>query len=167
MSYAAMRMSHMSARWNEPPMTHPLHATMNTASRSQSCWIPRWPRRMSSWCDMSTLRLPIDPTSRPDDHDLPSPRQITARTSGCVFSSANASQSCVSMSSSNALCLSGLLLVIVAIGPSIVRSTVAAMLIPLVPALGATRRAAGPRLTAFASGCYVPRMLTKLTISPG
>src|SRR5262245_25205968 len=37
------------------------------------------------------------------------------------------SNSCASMSSSNALCLSGLSLVIVAIGPSIARCTVPAM----------------------------------------
>ena len=40
---------------------------------------------MSSWCDIGTWRVPIEPTSRPDENDLPSPRQITARTSGRLF----------------------------------------------------------------------------------
>ena len=48
------------------------------------------------------------PTSRPDENDLPSPRQITARTSGRALSSARISNSAASISSSNALCLSGL-----------------------------------------------------------
>src|SRR5262245_24379596 len=116
-------MSQSSARWNDPPITQPLHATMIGASRSHTCWIPRCPRRISSWCDSSTFRLPIEPTSRPDENDLPSPRQITAWTSGCSLSSPRTSNSSRSMSSSNALCLSGLSFVIVAIGPSIVRCT--------------------------------------------
>ena len=44
--------------------------------------MPRWPRVISSWWVMVSWPVPIEPTSRPDDHDLPSPRQITARTSG-------------------------------------------------------------------------------------
>src|SRR5262245_39547059 len=57
-------------------------------------------------------------TSRPDDHDRPSPRQITARTSGRPRSSSRIENSRRSMASSNALCLSTLALVIVATGPS-------------------------------------------------
>ena len=54
---AAMRMSHSSARWNEPPIAQPLQATMTGASRSNSCWMPRWPRRISSW--WRQLDLPV------------------------------------------------------------------------------------------------------------
>src|SRR5437588_5621004 len=61
----------------------------------------------------------MEPTSRPDDHDLPSARQITARTSGRCLSSPRMSKSRASMSSSKALCLSGLLLVMTATAPSI------------------------------------------------
>ena len=46
-------------------MTQPLHATITGASMSQSRWMPRWPRRMSSWCDSSVFWVPIEPTSRP------------------------------------------------------------------------------------------------------
>ena len=73
MPSAATRMSHKSARWNEPPITQPLHATITGASSSQSCWMPRWPRRINSWCESSTLMFPIEPTSRPEENDLPSP----------------------------------------------------------------------------------------------
>ena len=89
---AAMRMSQSNARWNEPPMAHPWMATMTGASSSNSCWIPRWPRRMSSWWDSAPAALPIDPTSRPEDHDRPSPRQTTARTSGRPRSSVSAGE---------------------------------------------------------------------------
>src|SRR3954464_1691768 len=61
----------------------------------------------------------MEPTSRPDDHDFPSARQITARTSGRCFSSPRISNSRAPMSSSKALCLSGLLLVMTATAPSI------------------------------------------------
>ncbi len=62
--------------------------------------------------------VPIEATSRPEENDFPSPRQITARTSGRCFSSSRISNNAKSIASSNALCLSGLLFVIVAIGPS-------------------------------------------------
>ena len=71
-----------NARWKEPPITQPLHATMTGASMSHMRWMPRWPRRISSWCESGTCKVPIEPTSRPDENDLPSPRQITARMSG-------------------------------------------------------------------------------------
>ena len=115
---AAMRMSHSSARWNEPPMAQPWKATITGAGRSNSCWMPTWPRVISSWWDIVSWPVPIEPTSRPDDHDLPSPRQITARTSGRSFSSPRISKSRWSIASSKALCFSTLSLVIVAIGPS-------------------------------------------------
>ncbi len=57
-------------------------------------------------------------TSRPDENALPSPRQITARTSGRPRSSPRISQRRRSIASSNALRFSGLSLVITAIGPS-------------------------------------------------
>src|SRR4051812_36870339 len=63
-------------------------------------------------------------TSRPDDHDLPSPRQTTARMSGRPLSSARMAQSWASMSSSKALCFSTLLLVMTAMDPLYSRSTV-------------------------------------------
>src|SRR5438270_7280959 len=117
-SSAAMRMSHSSARWNEPPMAQPWMATMIGASMSHTCWMPRCPRAISSWWVISVLLVPMEPTSRPDDHDLPSARQITARTSDRCFSSPRMSNRRASMSSSKALCLSGLLLVMTATGPS-------------------------------------------------
>ena len=115
---AAMRMSHSSARWNEPPMAQPWMATMIGASMSQTCWMPRWPRVMSSWWVISTWPPPMAPTSRPEDQNEPSPRQTTARTSGRSFSSARISKRARSISSSNALFLSGLSLVMTATGPS-------------------------------------------------
>ena len=63
-------------------MTQPLHATITGASISQSRWIPRWPRRISSWCESSVFWVPIELASRPDENDFPSPRQTMARTSG-------------------------------------------------------------------------------------
>ena len=57
MPSAATRMSHSSARWNEPPITQPLQATITGASSSQSCWMPRWPRRISSWCESGDLQV--------------------------------------------------------------------------------------------------------------
>src|SRR3954469_19909175 len=125
-SSAAMRMSHRSALWNEPPMAQPWMATMIGASRSQTCWMPRCPRLISSWWVISVFWTPIEPTSRPDDHDLPSARQITARTSGRCFSSPRMSNRRASMSSSKALCLSGLLLVMTATAPSIASVMVSA-----------------------------------------
>src|SRR5262245_6404161 len=115
---AAMRKSHSNARWNAAPITHPLHATITGASRSQSCWMPRWPRRISSWCESGTWWEPIALTSRPDENDFPSPRQMIARISGRVRSSSRISKRSASISSSNALCLSGLSFVMVAIAPS-------------------------------------------------
>src|SRR6266851_3775874 len=112
-------MSQSRARWNDPPMTHPLQATMTGASSSHSCWTPRCPRLIKSWWDSGTLIVPIEPTSRPDENDLPSPRQMMARTSGRCFNSARMSNRRTSMSSSKALCLAGLSLVITATGPSI------------------------------------------------
>ena len=38
---AATRMSQSRARWNDPPIDHPLQATITGASSSHSCWIPR------------------------------------------------------------------------------------------------------------------------------
>src|SRR5918997_4015645 len=73
---------------------------------------------MSSWCDSSTRTVPMALTSRPDENDFPSPRHTTARTSGRRRSSSSTANSCASMSSSNALCFSGLSLVMVATGPS-------------------------------------------------
>src|SRR6266540_4261248 len=118
-----MRRSQSSARWNDAPITHPLQATSTGASRSQSCWIPRWPRRMSSWCDSGTCIVPMELMSRPDENDLPSPRQMTTRTSDRLRSSPRMSKSRESISSSNALCLPGLSLVMVAIAPSYSRRT--------------------------------------------
>ena len=42
---AATRMSHSSARWNDPPMVQPLHATSTGTSRSSTWRMPRWPSR--------------------------------------------------------------------------------------------------------------------------
>jgi hypothetical protein len=100
------------------------------ASMAHIRWTPRWPRRMSSWCDNGTCSVPIDPTSRPDENDLPTPFQIAARMSRRCASSSRMPKSCMSMSSSNALCLSGLSLTIVAIAPSTSSRTV--------PAIGAS-----------------------------
>jgi hypothetical protein len=100
-------------------LTQPLQATSTAASRSQSCWMPRMPRRISSACDSPADAPPMAATSRPDDHDVPSPRQMTARTSGRCCSSARKPHSAASISSSQALCLSGLRFVIVATAPSI------------------------------------------------
>jgi hypothetical protein len=88
------------------------------AGRSNTCRIPWWPRVISSWCDIVWWPVPMEPTSRPEDQDLPSPRQITARTSGRSFSSPRISKSRPSIASSKALCFSTLSFVIVAIGPS-------------------------------------------------
>ena len=111
-------MSQSSARWKDPPIVQPLWATMIGASISQICWMPRWPRRISSWWVSSTLRLPIELTSRPDEKLLPSPRQMIARTSERSRSSENAANSSASMASSNALWAAGLSFVIVATAPS-------------------------------------------------
>ena len=81
--------------------------------------MPRWPRRMSSWWLSSVFATPIDPTSRPDENDLPSPRQMIARTSVTLTQLAEDRRTAAaSISSSNALCLSGLSFVIVAMAPS-------------------------------------------------
>src|SRR5688572_17974700 len=78
---------------------------------------------MSSWWDIVWCPVPIWLTSRPDDQDLPSARQITARTDGVARSSAKISKRRPSMASSNALCFSTFALVIVAMGPSMARRT--------------------------------------------
>ena len=113
-----MRMSQSSARWNEPPMAQPWMATMTGASTSNSRRMPLWPRVMSWWWVSSVVFVPIADTSRPDDHEWPSPRQMTARRSGIDSSSARMSKSWASISSVNALRFSGLSLVIVAMLPS-------------------------------------------------
>ena len=88
--------------------------------------MPRWPRCISWWCVSSVRLVPIDPTSRPDEKLLPSARQMTARTSGSAAMRPNASNSWTSMSSSKALCLSGLSLVRTATWSSMVTCTVPA-----------------------------------------
>src|SRR5437868_14836137 len=94
---------------------------------------------MSSWCESGTCIVPIEPTSRPDENDLPAPFQITALMSRRIASSSSIPNSCASISSSNALCLSGLSLTIVAIAPSTSSRTV--------PAIGAQHRLPAATLT--------------------
>src|SRR5262252_623274 len=73
---------------------------------------------MSSWCETGTWCEPIALTSRPDENDFPSPRQMTARTSGRSRNSPRISKRRASISSSNALCFSALSLVMIATAPS-------------------------------------------------
>ena len=86
--------------------------------------MPRWPRRMSSWCESGTWRVPIEPTSRPDENDLPSPRQITARTSCGSRSSPRMLEELRVHVVVERVVLLGLSLVIVATSPSISSRTV-------------------------------------------
>ena len=100
------------------------------ASSSNTWRMPRWPRVMSSWWLIGVAFVPMTDTSRPDDHAFPSPRQMTARTSGRFFSSVRMSNRRASISSSKALRLSGLLFVIVAMGPFTSRMTLSGTSLP-------------------------------------
>jgi hypothetical protein len=114
----AMRMSQSSVRSKDPPMVQPFMATMMGAGMLKNCWVPRWPRSMKSRLLMSSVRTPIWLVSRPEEKDLPSPRQMMARTSGFWWSSARQFQSRASISSLAALCFSGRLLDMMATLPS-------------------------------------------------
>ena len=60
---------------------------------------------MSWWWVSSVVFVPMAETSRPDDHEWPLPRQITARSPGIDSSSARMSNSWASISSVNAFAL--------------------------------------------------------------
>jgi hypothetical protein len=114
----AIRRSHKSARSNEPPITQPFSATTIGAGIVKNICVPAWPRSMKSRLPMSSVRTPSWVVSRPDENDLPLPRQTIARTSSRRCSSASACQSCASIASFAALCLSGRLLLRIATDPS-------------------------------------------------
>ena len=75
-----MRMSHNSARSNDPPMDHPFISTMTGAGMLITVFANRWPRSINSSWLMSSVRVapPMASTSRPDENDLPLPRQLLA-----------------------------------------------------------------------------------------
>ena len=80
---AAIRMSHSSARWNEPPIDPAL--ARDDDRRVDVPELLDAAVAAAHQLVVATARpctLPIEPTSRPDENDLPSPRQMTARTSG-------------------------------------------------------------------------------------
>ena len=54
------------------------------AGMVKNIWDGRWPRSMNSRSEMSSVRRPSWSVSRPDENDLPSPRQTMARTSGML-----------------------------------------------------------------------------------
>ena len=115
---AQMRMSATSERSKEPPITQPLSAHTTGTWRSRMRAKPCWPRSMNERLSMSSVRTPICSTSRPDDQLFPFAFQITARTSLFAISSSMMSRRRASISSFAALCLSGRLFVMTAIGPS-------------------------------------------------
>src|SRR5512134_336424 len=73
---------------------------------------------MKSKSLMSSLRTPSSLVSRPDEKELPLPRQTTARSPSRWCSSPRISNKRRSIASFAALCFSGRLLLTIAIGPS-------------------------------------------------
>ncbi len=118
---AAMRMSQSSARWNEPPIDQPWHGDDDRRVDVEDLLdAPVAPASSARGGSVGTWPPPMAATSRPDENDLPSPRQMTARTSGrSPQLGEDLEEARGPSSSSKALCFSGLSLVMVAIGPSI------------------------------------------------
>ena len=77
---AAMRMSHSSARWNDAADRPALHRHDDRRLDVEHLEDAAVTTRHELVVRQLDVAAPIAPTSRPDENDLPSPRQITART---------------------------------------------------------------------------------------
>ena len=89
----------------------------------KNIWEGRWPRSMNSRSEMSSMRRPSWSVSRPDENDLPSPRQTMARSSGMLVHLGQHLEQPPVHLVAHGVVLPGRLLVITAMGPSTSRRT--------------------------------------------